>query len=96
MPNDTATGLFANGDWIPYEENFYVSFFQQMKHDSNTDVSLFAVLANVAQTCDTYAPGLRYRRVMARFKPDEYLEGSICPNDIHDSLINIARQLSTK
>jgi hypothetical protein len=84
-----------NPDVVLYDTGFFVNFFKNLKAPQNTDVTLFPVVGTVTADCTVERVGIRYQAV-ANEVGGYSQSGGLCPDQIGNSINNIAQTLANR
>jgi hypothetical protein len=84
-----------NPDVVLYDTGFFVNYFQNLKAPQNTDVTLFPVVGTVNADCTVERVGMRYEAVAAELGGYSQV-GGLCPDQIGNSINNIAQTLADR
>lgn len=84
-----------NPDIMLYPTTYFINFFQNLKAGQNTTTTLFPITGTSDADCTVERVGLRYRFVAGQVGGDTS-SGGLCPDQIGNSLNNIAQTLADR
>lgn len=84
-----------NSQWKAHPVERYIDYYNSLKKQFNVDVSAFPIIGVPEGICQVASLGLRYMKLRASLETNIGVNGSICDQDLAQSVLQIAEKVGT-